>query len=306
MRKYQLQYWSVLGQCVSQSYFFVTSDNLMELAVITDEISQDLGHALGVMAEYGITAAEIRGTWGVNIADASDAHIEKIIATIEGHNAKVIGIATPIYKCDLPTTNDNSSEVNLYGAIAKTFEQQIESLNRCFDVALKLNTRFVRVFTFFKHGDLTPEIEDQIVEAFREPARLAEAAGIILLVENEHACFASSGVETARILKRINSPAVRSVWDPGNAAMVDEIPYPDGYEAIRPFISHVHVKDASANHNWTVVGEGTIDWLGQLKALNADGYDGYLSLETHYNGGGDPETSSRQCLDGLEKLVAKI
>ena len=43
----------------------------MKLSVITDEISQDFEHALDVMAEYGVTGAELRGLWSVNIADLS-------------------------------------------------------------------------------------------------------------------------------------------------------------------------------------------------------------------------------------------
>jgi hypothetical protein len=41
----------------------------MRPAAITDEISQDFEHALGVLLEYGVRDAELRGLWGTNILD---------------------------------------------------------------------------------------------------------------------------------------------------------------------------------------------------------------------------------------------
>lgn len=35
---------------------------------------------------------------------------------------------------------------------------------------------------------------------------------------------------------------------------------------------------------WGPVGTRDIDWKGQLAALHADGYKGYVSLETHWPG----------------------
>jgi sugar phosphate isomerase/epimerase len=93
--------------------------------------------------------------------------------------------------------------------------------------------------------------------------------------------------------------------------MAGETPFPAGWEASRAHVAHVHVKDARAAEDgslkWTVVGEGQIDYHGQLAALKASGYDGVISLETHYKApGGDPETSSRQCLDGLKRLMESL
>ena len=52
------------------------------------------------------------------------------------------------------------------------------------------------------------------------------------------------GVNTAAILEAVDSPALRALWDPGNDFVSGGTPYPTGYEAVRPHILHVHVKDA--------------------------------------------------------------
>jgi len=53
------------------------------------------------------------------------------------------------------------------------------------------------------------------------------------------------------------------------------------------------------------IGDGDIDYVGQFRALEADGYEGYLSLETHYKPGGAAEEGSRQCLASLREMLDK-
>jgi sugar phosphate isomerase/epimerase len=280
----------------------------MKLAVITDEIDDDLDRALDVMLEYGVRGAELRQLWDKNIADAPRDYLDRAKAAVEKRGMTVVGIASPFYKCDLPGSETAGPAGPLHSATARGLAGQIDMLERMIGAAQFFDTTLIRVFSFWKRGPLTPGIEETIVDAFAEPAALAESAGVTLGLENEHACFVATGGQAGRIVREIGSPAVRVIWDPGNAFFAGERPYPIGYEAVRGLIAHVHVKDAgvaagAAEPAWTVVGEGEIDYKGQLAALRADGYDGYLSLETHYRGGATKEASSRSCLEGLLALL---
>lgn len=283
----------------------------MKLAVITDEIDADLEHALDVMAEYGVRHAELRQIWDRNIGDAPRDYWERAKSLLDARGMSVVGIASPFFKCDLPGEEAEGPAGPLHSASARGLGDQIALLEHCIAAAEFFGTKMVRVFSFWKHGLLTPDIEEQIVDAFAEPAALAGRAGMTLAVENEHACYLGTGAQTARTLEQIGSPHVRALWDPGNAFMDGEAPFPTGYEAIKDFLVHVHVKDAALKPGasapeWTVVGEGEIDWRGQLAALKQSGYRGYLSLETHYKGHGTAEASSRACLEGLQRLLAEI
>lgn len=280
----------------------------MKLAVITDEIDADLAHALEVMLEYDIRGAELRQIGETNISELPRESWQKTKDLLDSKGITVVGLATPFYKCALPGETEDGPSGPLHSASARGLGDQIQLLEHCIAAAKFFDTKFLRVFSFWKRGALTPEIEEQIVDAFAEPAAIAEREGVTLLLENEHACYLGTGAETARVLAEINSPAVRAVWDPGNAFMAGEEAFPAGYEAIKDFMVHIHVKDAAfiTEENklkWTVVGEGSVDWVGQIAALRADQYDGYLSLETHYNGKGNKEASSRACLDGLFRLL---
>lgn len=282
----------------------------MKLAVITDEIDADLEHALDVAAEYGVRGVELRQIWDKNIADAPQEYLDRAKTLLDARGMTVVGIASPFYKCDLPGVEAEGPAGPLHAASARGLGDQIALLERCIGIARFFDTTLIRVFSFWKRGTLTPEIEEQIVDAFAEPVALAEREGMILGLENEHACFLGTGAQAARVLEEVNSPALRAVWDPGNAFMDGEAAFPTGYEAVKPFVAHVHVKDGhvppgAAAPEWTLVGTGQIDWRGQIAALKADGYAGYLSLETHWTGGGGREASSRSCLEALRTLLAE-
>jgi len=280
----------------------------MKLSAITDEISMDLAHALDVMKGLNCAGAELRGAWNTNIADFSDEQADEAKKLVEDREMAVCALSTPLFKCHF------GKEVGEVGrthqARERSDEQQMDLLRRCAQLAKFFGTRYIRMFSYWRIGDITPQIEDAIAEGIADAVKYAEDNDIVLLMENEHDCSLGTGVETARFLARVDSPALRAVWDPGNAFFADENPFPDGWNAIRNFVEHVHVKDAellaSGRKRFVVVGDGEIDYEGQFDALRADGYEGYISLETHYRPfGGTPEQASVLCLQGMNKLLSE-
>lgn len=293
----------------------------MKLAAITDEISQDFEHSLDVLVEYGASGAELRGLWGVNIADLTDEQVERARKALADRGLKVAALSTPFFKCDLDLTAANEGEAagRMHLATPRGLPEQMDMLRRCIDLAHLFDTTILRVFSFWRKAARTPELERQIIDAMGEPVALAASEGIVLGLENEHACYIGTGAEAVRIAAAINSPNFKLVWDPGNAFHAGETPFPDGYDAVKHWMEHVHVKDAvivetpdqGPQPRWCVVGEGVIDYVGQFAALRASGYKGYVSLETHYipatgsgpDGKGTPEDGSRPCLAALQRML---
>lgn len=281
----------------------------MRLSVITDEMSMDLAHALGAMKEYGCTGAEIRSLWSTNIGDLTDAQTDEALKLLDEHQMEVCCLASPLFKCELG--GGASDEVgNVHQATERTAIEQMELLKRLHKRANQFGTKYMRTFAYWRRGELTPRIEDAIIAGMSDAVKYAEDNGIVLLMENEHDCYLGTGAETARFLSRVNSPALRACWDPGNAYFAGEKAYPDGYNAIRNYVEHVHVKDAellaSGKYRFIVMGEGEVDYKGHFAALKADGYKGYLSIETHYKPyGGTAEQGTRLSLQGLLKLLSE-
>jgi L-ribulose-5-phosphate 3-epimerase len=272
----------------------------MRLCVITDEISQDLAHALDVCEDEGVSTVELRAVGGANVVSHDDDSLEEIEALLDRRGFRVGAIASPFLKCHLH--GDGAPEGATHFAAPASREEQWEILDRSFEVARLLGARIVRSFSFWRVPDPSG-VRDEVAEVISEAAWRTGAAGLILGLENEHACNVATGAETRWVLDRAPSPALGAIWDPGNEAIMTSKPFPGGYEQVRGRVAHVHLKDVDADGNWTRIGAGVIDYPGQFRAFVRDGYDGLLSLETHYGlPDGGVEEATRESLAAIRDL----
>ncbi len=281
-----------------------------KLAVITDEITQDFGHALEVAAkEFSLSYVEIRAMWGKNIMALDAKEIAEARRLLEMNRLRVSSIASPIFKVDWPGAPPSKvREKDQFGA-NYTLGQQDELLERGFELARVFNTDHIRIFDFWRLEDQTP-YRGAIDDKLRETAAKATKKKITLVLETEFACNTATGAEAGRTLNAVRSPYFKVNWDPGNAAKAGEVAFPDGYSKLpKNRIGYVHCKDAVKKENgavdWMKMGGGIIDWAGQFRALKHDGYRGVTSLETHWRGAGTPEESSRQSMAGMKELLKK-
>lgn len=278
------------------------------IAAITDEFSPDLDIALGAMQEIGMAAAELRMVGGKNILDLSDEELEHVQSVVASHGFQVISIASPLLKCVLPNSPpiDSRFQHDVF-ASKHTFEDQPRLAERAFSTAKMLGARIIRVFSFWR--TVEPEkCFDEIVRALAAFAEKACSHDLIIGLENEHACNIATAAETARVLAAIQHPHLQIVWDPANAYVAGENPFPEGYRLLpSDRIVHVHAKDCHLDNNrpeWGPLGTRAIDWKGQIAALLANGYSGHLSLETHWPGpGGNKLEASRICGWNLKGLA---
>ena len=279
------------------------------IAAITDEFSPDLESALEAMQEIGMKAAELRVIWGKNIMDLSDHELERAREITASRGFQVISIASPLFKCVLP----NSPPIDIrfqhdVFASKHTFEDQPKLAERAFGIAKKFNARIIRVFSFWRTVQ-PKECFDGTVHALKQLVERAAGQDLIIGLENEHACNIATAQETARVLNALPHPNLRVVWDPANAYVAGENPFPDGYRLLPPDrIVHIHAKDCHLDGHapvWGPLGTRAIDWKGQIAALLHDRYAGYLSLETHWPGpGGNKLEASRICGWNLRGLAS--
>ena len=282
------------------------------LSILTDEISQDFGHACEIAArEFGMGRVDLREAGGKNIMKWDAAQIANVQKILERFKLRVACIASPIFKVDWPGAPKSrfSPARDEFGA-SFTYAQQQELLERAFDLARTFNTDRVRIFDFWRLEDQKPH-RAAIDDVVRAAAVKAAGRGLTLVLENEYACNTATGAEAARLVTAIPEKALQITWDPGNAQFRDEVPYPGGYAPIpKQRIGHVHCKDAAKSADgskweWMAMGKGVIDWAGQFRALKADGYHHTVTLETHWRGGGTPEESTRQSFAGMKMLLQK-
>lgn len=280
------------------------------IASITDEYSPaDPGKALSQMAATGMTGAELRVLWGKNIMDLSDAEMARLKDLLNGFGIEAISIASPILKCVLPNAPeiDTRFQQDIFNS-KHTFDDQPALAERAFRIAKFFGARIIRVFSYWRTVDPDACFE-AVCTAMRDLAAKAEKEDLIIGIENEHACNIATAKEAAKLLDAVRHPNLQLVWDPANALVSGESPYPGGYALLpKDRIAHVHVKDCHMDGHkpvWGPVGTRQVDWKGQVAALAADGYTGWLSLETHWPGpGGDKFLASTICGWNMRGLAA--
>ena len=281
----------------------------LRIASITDEFSPELGPALDAMAGIGMTGAELRVVWGKNIMDLTDDELARAMDMIRAKGMEVMSIASPILKCVLPNAPDVDTrfQQDIFNS-KHTFEDQPRLTDRAFQIAKLTGAKIIRVFSYWRTVD-PDQCFDRIVAALMDLADKAKKEDLIIGLENEHACHIGLAVETAKVLAAAQHPNLKLVWDPANALVGGEEPFPHGYGLLpKDRIVHVHTKDCHMEGHkpiWGPLGTRSVDWKGQIAALMADGYTGWLSLETHWPGpNGDKMQGSTICGWNLRGLAA--
>jgi len=275
-----------------------------KLGIISDELTDNLEDALDFVSHYNLHGTELRVIWGKNIMASPQADLDRAKKLLAQHSVQVSDIASPIFKWNLPQMPAKADEKRDTFNANYVEEDAEKLLEDSFRLARFFGTRKVRIFSYWRVKEpekAYPYVRDRLAKA----TQLAAKNDIILVLENEHSCNVGTGRELGRILKDINSPNFRGNWDPGNAVMLGEYPYSEGYQAVRDYIGHVHIKDVrkdpkTGKLDWAPVGAGVVDWKGQFQAFRRDGYQGTMSLETHYRrADGNKVESTRESLEGL-------
>ena len=262
----------------------------MDLSVVSDELSEDFQTAVEIAYSWGLCKFEIRNAWLARVPNIPATGIEIIKSVIKKYNIIITALSPGIFKIPL------HSEEMVY--------HKVEILLKTFDLARELDTESVTIFGVHRSPSDSSEDYQEFLNNIGGAVELAEKEGIVLMLENEAGCWADTGNNTARIVREIGNPALRINWDPGNAFTAGEIPYPDGYAAVRGRVANVHIKmaarDSERKIHYLEGSGGYLDLKGQIGALKVDNYEDYIALETHH----EPRVEeSRRCLEIVRKAI---
>lgn len=243
-----------------------------KLGIITDEVSQDLDEVMAFAAKYCLDTVEIRSIFDKPVHMLSDLEVSLIGDRIKFSGMTVCALSAALFKCDL----DNETELAQHYQMAK----------RCAVVAKKLGATMIRGFSFWAKGSFE-ENKTDIAKELRKVSHIFEESGLTFILEFDPSVYASNGEMCRELIELTGASNMRALYDPGNDLWDPrgEIPYPDGYEHLKGKIAHIHLKDAVLTDEGPVgvaIGRGKVSYTTLFERLVADGYDGYLVLETHY------------------------
>jgi sugar phosphate isomerase/epimerase len=280
-----------------------------KLAVINDEIAQDFEKVCQIVAQdFGLQWIELRGMWNKNVTELTEKELLGARKILQQYKLRVTDIASPLFKTDWPGA-PRSPQSETRDQFHANFDAgaQDQLLEHCISLAKFFETDRIRCFDFWRLDDQKP-YRAAINRKLQQAAQRCGKDNLILLLENEMSCNTATGDESAALLAAIPERNFLLNWDPGNAAAIGSTPYPDGYRLLpKDRIGHCHCKDVIVKpdhkYDWAAVGAGSVDWVGQLRALRNDGFHYGLSLETHWRGAGTPEASTRASMAGLRKAL---
>jgi sugar phosphate isomerase/epimerase len=232
-----------------------------------DEIDPDPTVQAAVLLALGASHIEVRSAWGTNVSELEPEQVARLKAILDEKGLKVSAVASPIGKVD----------------VSLPVEHELERLRRIISAAKLLDTKYIRIFSFYRAEDQTADdVRGDVMARLGALAALAAEAGVVLLHENEKGIFGDTPERVLDIMETVDSPALRIAWDNANFVQVGVQPYTEGYAMLRPYLEYFQVKDAVAATGEVVpAGEGDGELEATIAALTADGFAGFASLEPH-------------------------
>lgn len=237
-----------------------------KISGFSDEISSDVTVQFETLNRLGIKYFEPRGIDGKNISELNDEEVEKLKRKMNDFGISASSIGSPVGKIKL--TDD--------------FEKHFELFKRIVKTAKMLDTKYIRIFSFYHDGDEWTEKEkEQVFAQLRQMIAYAKENDIILLHENEKDIYGDTKERCLEIMQELYCDNFKAVFDPANFVQCGQ-DTKKCYAVLRDYIEYMHIKDAKLSDGSVVPagsGDGNIGYI--LDNLFACGYDGFLSLEPH-------------------------
>jgi sugar phosphate isomerase/epimerase len=239
----------------------------MTISAFGDETAVDFEEQLQLLTALGIKKIDVRTAWGVNCAEFTDEHLEKINALCEQYGVEVACIGSPIGKS--PIQEDIRMESDRVRFVA--------------NVAKQLGTKNIRIFSFYPEGDVTADVMQDSIQRLQTLTAIAEELDVQLLLENEKELVGDVPARCLEIMQAIDSDHIKFIWDPANFVQCGaEEQVATWWDELSPYIGYIHIKDALlADGAVTPAGEGDGQVALLLAKLLESGYDDVLSLEPH-------------------------
>ena len=237
------------------------------LSAFADEIDSDLDTQIKVLKQHGVNHIEMRGVNGKNLTAYSLEEVKEIKKKLDQNGFKISAVGSPIGKI----------------GIKDDFKPHFELFLHTIEIAKILETKYIRIFSFFiPEGEEAEIYRDEVMQRLKQFVTVAEKEEMILLHENEKDIYGDMADRCLDILKTVNSKSLRATFDPANFVQCDEKVFPYAFELLEPYVDYMHIKDALYKDHSVVpagIGDGEVKKI--LNRLNLNGFEGFLSLEPH-------------------------
>ena len=135
-----------------------TSTTVWPLSGFGDEIDPDPAVQAAVLLALGASHIEVRSAWGTNVSELEPEQLARLKEILDAKGLKVSAVASPIGKVD----------------VSLPVEHELERLRRIISAAKALDTRYIRIFSFYRaEGRSAEDIRDDVMVRIGALAALA-------------------------------------------------------------------------------------------------------------------------------------
>jgi sugar phosphate isomerase/epimerase len=248
---------------------------MAKLSAFADEVTDDFLKQVKYLASEKVGYIEPRFIDRKNIMDLTKSELNEAKNKIEDHGLKVSAIGSPIGKVKLD----------------EPFAPHLDKFKHAVDLAMFLKTPFIRMFSYYApEGKNIDDYRDQVIERMGAKVEVLSNVDVTMVHENEANIYGHTAENCVDIVKAIDSPKLRLVYDPANFVWgekkLDNVE--SCWPVMKPYVVHVHIKDwkLGSTDVGSIPGEGDGQIKELLAELAATNYDGCLTMEPHLQSGG--------------------
>ncbi len=236
------------------------------LSAFADEAGNTIAEQIDALKAHKMTHIEPRGLDYGNISAYTAEQAKELKKTLDDNGIGVSALGSPYGKIEI--TDD--------------FAPHFEQFKRSVEVANILETKRIRMFSFFfTKGQSYEEYKDEVFERLDKLCTYSLENGIMCCHENEKDIYGDIALRCLEIFKAFPDK-IRGVFDPANFIQCGEDILP-AYEMLKDYIDYFHIKDCLFDGGKVrPAGLGDANIVELLKRAAKDkNADTFLTLEPH-------------------------
>lgn len=239
---------------------------MITLSGFADEIDERLDEQIRVIRKLGMHYIECRGVNGKPLISYSLDEAKAIKDQLDAADIHLSSVGSSIGKI----------------AITDDFEPHFELFRHTVEIAKLMETKNIRIFSFFiPQGEQPEHYTDEVMRRLDAFASYAAKHDVVLLHENEKEIYGDIAPRCLEIMKRFYGDHFKAVFDFANFVQCGQDTL-EAWDMLHPYVAYIHVKDAKKTDGSVVpagMGDGHVEAI--LRKLKDAGYSGFLSLEPH-------------------------
>ena len=236
-----------------------------KISGFSDEIAPEIDIQLKVLNKLGIKYFEPRFIEGKNISKLTEDELKALKSKMDAAGIKASSIGSPIGKID----------------ITEDFDEHFEIFKNVVLAAKILDTRYIRIFSFYCDGREWTDVDRaEVIARLNTMIAYAKEQNVVLLHENEKDIYGDIAERCEDLMKELYCENFKAVFDPANFVQCGTDTRL-AYEKLKQYVEYMHIKDALSESNRVVpagIGDGNLEFIVTDFIKNCNGF---LSLEPH-------------------------